>query len=30
MEGYEFMSEGTKVCANPRCRRKLTDKDIYG
>jgi len=30
MEGYELMPDGTKVCANPKCRRKLTDKDIYG
>jgi hypothetical protein len=30
MEGYELMPDGTKVCANSRCRRKLTDKDIYG
>jgi hypothetical protein len=30
MEGYELMPDGTKVCVNPRCRRKLTDKTIYG
>jgi transposase-like protein len=29
MEGYEIMPDGTKVCKNPRCRRKITDEDVY-
>jgi hypothetical protein len=29
MEGYEILPDGTKVCKNPRCRRKITDEDVY-
>ena len=29
MEGYELLPDGTKVCKNPRCGKRVTDEDVY-